>query len=200
MRERSQSGAPEKGFDHRCRRRDVVDGFADLVASRVDLGWSASLLTFMFQGMPGSASSVGARMRDEVERIYSTFVTRVVRKPRSSSALGRLPILVGSLDVPTFKGWRASISDVRVNGGLHVHAVLLVTPESRLTTSVREHFRTNDLVYRKGGARVARIHVEPVETDPRRVTRYAMKAIAGGGVTYEDGLILFPRAVSELGA
>jgi hypothetical protein len=178
----------------------VVDGFAELVASRVDLGWSASLLTFMFQGMPGSASSVAARMRDEVERIYSTFVTRVVRKPRSPSALDRLPILVGSLDVPTFRRRRASISDVRVNSGLHVHAVLLVAPGSRLATSVREHFRSKDILYRHGGERIARIHVEPIETVPRRATRYAMKAVARGRVDYDDAVILFPRAVSELGA
>jgi hypothetical protein len=203
MREHCTPGVPDEALDHRARRgrsAGVVDGFAELVASRVDFGWSASLLTFMFQGMPGSAATVGARMRDEVGRIYSTFVTRVVRKPRSSAALGRLPILIGSLDVPTFKGRRASISDVRVNGGLHVHAVLVVAPGSRLTSSVAEHFRSNDILYRHGGERIARIHVEPVETDPRRVTRYAMKAIAGGRVTYDDGLILFPRAVSELGA
>jgi hypothetical protein len=177
----------------------LIGGYADLVTSRLDDGWSGSILTFLFGQLPASRRSV--LMRDEIERVYATFVTRVVRDPTRPSRLDRLPVLVGSLDMPVYKrGKDASTGDVRVNGGLHAHAILLVPPRSRLRGSVVDHFRGNDLLYRPlGRSRIARIHVEPIVADPERVVDYVLKSMKRAPYhAIHDRLILLPRALSEL--
>jgi hypothetical protein len=55
----------------------LIDGFAKLVTDRVHEGWSCDLVTFLFHELPGPRGAVIGRMRDEVERVYSTLVTRV---------------------------------------------------------------------------------------------------------------------------
>ena len=40
-------------------------------------------------------------MKKETQRVYSTLITRVHRKPRSASP-DELPILVGAVDLPVY--------------------------------------------------------------------------------------------------
>jgi hypothetical protein len=164
----------------------------------MDDGWSGSILTFLFDQLPTSRPS--NLMRSEVQRVYSTFVTRVVRDPTRPSRRDRLPVLVGSLDLPVFKHRRdASTGEPGVNGGLHAHAILLVPPRSRLRGSVVDHFRDNDLLYRPvGRSRIARIHVRPIDHDPVRVTEYVMKAVSNRRLDYDEAVFVLPRALSEL--
>jgi hypothetical protein len=59
---------------------DLIRGYAELVRSRVDANWSPYLLTMMFRQLPGSTTAVMSQKRREAQRVYSTFVTYVVRK------------------------------------------------------------------------------------------------------------------------
>ncbi|MFL5122741.1 MAG: hypothetical protein ACJ8C8_20015, partial [Microvirga sp.] len=106
-----------------------IEGFGELVRTRMDEGWSASMMTFMFHQLRGSAGSSRSVMHDEIGRVYSTLLTRVTRDPRKPASSGSLPVLIGSLDLPVYKRrTKDSFADVAVNGGLHAHAVLLVPP------------------------------------------------------------------------
>ncbi len=176
----------------------LIAGYADLVGSRIKDGWSGSILTFLFNQLPTVHRSI--LMSDEIQRVDATFITRVVRAPTRPSRLDRLPVLIGSLDLPVFKHRRdASTGEPGVNGGLHAHAILLVPPRSRLRCSVADHFRDNDLLYRPvGRSRIARIHVRPIDHDPVRVTGYVFKAVANRRLDYDDAVFVLPRALSEL--
>jgi hypothetical protein len=176
----------------------VIAAYADLVTSRLDDGCSGSMTTFLFEQLPASGRSV--LMLDEIERVYATFVTRVVRAPTRPSRLDSLPVLIGALDMPVFKHRKdASTGEPGVNGGLHAHAILVVPPRSRLPETIAEHFEKNDLLYRPVASRIARIHVEPIVSDPGRVVDYVLKYMKRAPYhAIHDRLILLPRALSEL--
>jgi hypothetical protein len=108
-----------------------------MVTDRVRAGWSCSLVTFLFSQLPGPRTTVISRMKDEVHRIYSTLLTRVHRKPRTAST-DELPVLIGAMDLPVHKRDKASGPMVLCNGGLHVHALMLMPPTSRLKGSLAD--------------------------------------------------------------
>ena len=61
------------------------------------------------------------KMMDEVERVYSTFITRVVRNPNSEYQKESRPILVAAPDRPVLKNEKQELRDVKINGGVHMH-------------------------------------------------------------------------------
>src|SRR4051812_16203927 len=95
----------------------LIRGYAELVRSRVDAAWSGYLMTFMYRPLAGSPSAVLRQMHREVERVYATFATRVVRRACAPSAVGKLPILLCFADAPVKKNNMPSLRDVSVNGG-----------------------------------------------------------------------------------
>jgi hypothetical protein len=175
----------------------LVQGYAEMVTDRVNDGWSCHLLTFLFSQLPGPRSAVISRMKDEVHRVYSTFITRVTRKPRTASP-DRLPVLIAAADLPVYKRDRASSPKAHCNGGLHFHALLLTPASSRLVDAVDGHFRLNERHYLGQSGIMAGIHVRPVTSDPGYVVEYVFKTVLRERVSYDEGILILPRAASEL--
>jgi hypothetical protein len=180
-----------------AQREALVEGYARLITDRLDLGWSCYLVTFLFNQLPGPRIAVIDRIKDEVQRVYSTLLTRVHRKPKTAST-DELPVLVGALDLQVYKRDRSSISNAFSNGGLHFHALVLMPPVSRLKGSLADHFRSNPELYAGQAKSVQRIHVEPVTHDPDRVVDYVFKTVFRGRVSHDDAILVLPRARSEL--
>jgi hypothetical protein len=134
------------------------------------------------------------KMADEVERVYSTFVTRAVRKPRLSCCRD-LPLLLAVPDLPVAKRRKSTLSDVSINDGLHVHGIMVVPWNSRLKTDVVAHFRKYENLYVK--KHLLRLDVRPIEHNLIGVTDYAFKSIKMGKCDRDDVLV-FPKAHSEL--
>ena len=118
-------------------------------------------------------------MSDEVHRVYSTLLTRVHRKPRTAST-DELPVLIGAMDLPVYKRDKASGPMVVCNGGLHVHAVLLMPPASRLKGSLTDHFREKRDLYAGSGRSIQRIDVRPVVSDHGPLVDYVLKTVLNG--------------------
>jgi hypothetical protein len=175
----------------------LVDGYAQLVTDRVRAGWSCNLVTFLFSQLPGTRSSIISRMKDEVLRIYSTLLTRVHRKPRTAST-DELPVLIGAMDLPVYKRDKASDPMVLCNGGLHVHALLLIPPINRLKGSLTDHFREKQEVYVASGRSIQQIDVRPVVEDHKRVVDYVLKTVLNGRLSYDEAVLLLPRSRGEL--
>jgi hypothetical protein len=175
----------------------LLDGYTQLITDRVRAGWSCYLVTIMFSQLPGTRSSIISRMKDEVHRIYSTLLTRVHRKPRTASA-DELPVLIGAVDLPVYKRDKASGPMVLCNGGLHVHALLLVPPASRLKGSLTDHFREKPELYVGPGGSIHRSHVRPIVEDHRRVVDYVLKTILNGRLSYDEAMLVLPRSRGEL--
>jgi hypothetical protein len=74
-------------------KADLVDGYTQLVTDKIKAGWSCHLVTILFSQLPGTRSTIISYMKDEVQRVYSTLLTRVHRKPRTAST-DELPVLI----------------------------------------------------------------------------------------------------------
>lgn len=134
-------------------------------------------------------------MKQEIQRVYSTLITRVHRKPRTASP-DELPILIGAADLPVNKSDRSSAPLVRCNGGLHFHALILVPDRSRLREPLQDHFQACAGLY--GMGTICKIHVRPVIDQYDHVVDYVFKTIKRGSVSYDEGVIILPRARAEL--
>jgi hypothetical protein len=176
----------------------MLAGYIQLVEDRVRQGYQPSLITFMFRQLPGSPQAIIRQMRDEVERVFATFLTRVVRDPRSPRSVGRLPVLIASADLPVAKKEKRALREVTINSGLHFAGVLLVPSQSRLRVTAQQHFAERAELYLGGRRRLDRIDVRPVESDPPRVVDYVMKACTRGRLAYDDCVMVLPRARGEL--
>jgi hypothetical protein len=188
-------------YDATCRvdrtKRQNVEGYTQLVLDRVDNGWTCHLLTALFSQLPGPRSAVIHRMMDELHRVYSTLVTRIHRKPRTASP-DELPILIGAADLPVNKRDRDSSLLVLCNDGLHFHALLLVPPATRLRLSVEEHFRANQAMYLGKQRLIEKLDVRRVADRYERVVDYVFKTVLRGRISYDEGILLLPRARQEL--
>jgi hypothetical protein len=176
--------------------RDVVAGYTSLVDQRVTAGWRPYLLSFMFKHLSARPEPVLAQMYDEAERFYSTFLTRVVRRPASTSSIGELPVMIVAPDFPVGKSGKP-LRQVTLNDGLHLHGVLLVPPCSRLREPVEEHFRHLQPLYVRDRRRLDRLDVRPIVDGADRVVEYALKSLVRRRFSIDDVLVL-PRTRSEL--
>jgi hypothetical protein len=175
---------------------DTLNGYAQLAAQRVANGWNAYLVTLMFSNISDEHRPALRRMFDETERVYSTFVTRVVRRPLSPGSVDNLPVMIAAPDLPVGKGDKP-LKQVALNGGLHLHAVLLVPPRSRLQVPADEHFRLHQALYVGDQRRLDRIDVRPIEETVERAVGYVLKSLRRRRFSLDDLLVL-PRAQSEL--
>jgi hypothetical protein len=181
--------------EHRRTRKVIFDKTNDALNETALPGLAATVSNFSAPGRVVPST----RMRDEVERVYSTLVTRVHRKPKTAPT-DELPVFIGAADFPVFKRDRSTIPDVFCNGGLHVHVLVLIPPASRLKGSLADHLDEKRDLYVGSGTSIQRIHVEPVIRDEARVVDYVFKTIRNGRLSYDEAVIVLPRARTELGA
>jgi hypothetical protein len=127
----------------------LIAGYTELIQQRIDQGFNAFLLTFMFKSLAGSPKAFLLQMNNEVQRVYSTFVTRVVRSPRSEFMKDALPLLITVPDRPVYKVTKQKSSNLKINGGLHLHGFLCVPRNSRLKIDVPTHFQVRRALYVK---------------------------------------------------
>ncbi|MHC2423282.1 hypothetical protein ACVII1_006286 [Bradyrhizobium elkanii] len=176
---------------------DWIDGYAQLIADRVSDEWTCYLVTILFSQLPGSRQAILHRMRDEVTRVYSTLVTDVHRKPKKTHP-DQLPVLIGAFDLPVYKADRSNAPLVLCNGGLHLHALVLVPPSSRLKGSLVDYFQDKHGLYVRPDKPVQRIHVKPVVDGHDRVVDYVFKNVLRRRLSYDDALVVLPKSRAEL--
>lgn len=173
-----------------------ISGLGELISNRTASGAAAHLLTVMFPPIAGSNQARLQHMRDRIERIFSIYITNVCRDP-NSAPIDQLPALIGSFDLPVYKRDKTS-GPSALNQGLHFHGTLLTPEKSRLKQSVEDHFASKRDAYTSNGRLIQSIHIEPITHDPVRVMDYALKTVKNGGLTYDDGLLILPKARSEI--
>src|SRR3954451_10702247 len=172
--------------------KSSIKGYAVWAAQHIRCGWDPYLLSFMFNHVPGSRASVSRQMQREVERVYATSLTRVIRKPRCQAAQGKEPILIACPDLPVPKRQKQSLRDVIINDGLHYQGIALILPGSRLKDGLDVHFRHHQALYVHRERPLARVHAQPIVHDPGYVTEYALKSLPRQRFSLDDVLIL-PR-------
>jgi hypothetical protein len=135
-------------------------------------------------------------MEREVERVYATFLTRVVRKPRSDCKRDLLPRWLVCPDYPVPKHAKMDLGEVTVNQGRHMHGIGLMPPVSRMKEGLEVHFATNQRLYVRAGG-LLRVHAEKIESRPGYVTAYAFKSLRRGRADFAD-LVILPRPKDQV--
>ncbi len=96
------------------------------------------------------------------------------------------------------------LDDVKINGGLHVHAVVLVPRRSRLRTGLKQHVEERQALYLGHHGRLRRVHVARIKAGTEAVAvDCAMKTWAAQGPRMGrrmgmDDVLVLPRSASEL--
>ena len=174
----------------------ITSGYGAMVTERLEHGWEGDLITLMFNRIRGSQRSVIRQMQREVERVYATVLTRIIRNPRKIPVFG-LPLWIVCPDYPVPKHAKMELRDVVLNGGLHLHGIALVPPWSRMNCGLDEHFEMAQELYVRRGYSLSRVHAVPITTNPEHVTGYALKMIPRRRLAFDDVLVL-PRSHSEM--
>src|SRR5437773_1099339 len=102
-------------------RQRIVGGFCEWVDRLVEEGRKAYLLTFTYRRLPGGREAVIRQMLCEVDRVYRTLLTRIMRKPDSANRRHLIPIFIACPDLPVKKGKGLPINEIAINDGLHCH-------------------------------------------------------------------------------
>lgn len=134
------------------------------------------------------------QMNRILDRFYSTFITRIVRHPRSNSQPRYLPRLLLIPDMPVAKYKKKPIAQVSINGGLHIHGVLLMPPVSRLKVDLVSHLNQHQPLYLRHG--LLGIQVQQVHSNLPRVVDYVFKSLKRHTFTFDD-ILIYPKSATE---
>jgi hypothetical protein len=176
----------------------INSGYGCWVTERLEEGWEGYLITLMFKSLKGSRESVIKQMAKEVERVYATVLTRIIREP-AKTPLTELPLWIACPDFPVPKHAKTDLRDVIINGGLHFHGIALIPPWSRMNCGVDEHFELSQGLYVRANYPLSRVHAVPITHDPEDVVGYGLKALARRRLDFDHVLIL-PRSHFEMPA
>jgi hypothetical protein len=163
-----------------------VGELAEWLRYCLSLGATAYLLSFKFEPFLGSRRALMGKMRTEIQRVYFTFLTRVIHDPQSQQS--SRPILLGVPDLPVAKRQKKTCTEDLANDGLHYHGLLLLPPQSRLKESVLDRFASYRKLYLKNS--LVEIHIIPIRSNMPRVVDYIFKSIKRGRFSWDDWFVL----------
>ena len=179
------------------KKQQLIESWCDFVEERVSEGWTPYLLTFQFKEIGGPRHQVALEMEKDVERVYATFLTRVVRNPTSRRSVGKRPIWIACPDYPVRKNDKQPVGDFCINDGRHIHAVCLMPPKSRLKEPLNAHFEENATLYVRAPFPLVLVHAKPITKTPGQATDYLLKALKSGRAT-NDEIVVLPRTLTEV--
>lgn len=174
------------------KRKQHSAEFASMVDQYISQGYTPYLVTITFNPISESKNNIISAMSREVTRLFSTWLNRMFRNPRSAVADRISPVLIGCFDLPVRKNEKKSIRDFHVNYGYHFHGILLVPEETRIKTSFSDHVSDNIELYEVRLRQVDKLHVEKITTDTARVVDYVFKSVTSGRISYDDGIVILP--------
>jgi len=159
----------------------LINAYGEWVEDYVDQGFRVYLVTFKFNNIPGSNTRKSSEMLREIEnQFYSTLVKHVERWPMKPSRQRNLPRLLAVPDLPVQKNTKKlSARDIKINDGLHVHAIVAMAPTLRTLLNGAKLIR---LLREKrhrfigGFTSIADIHAVWVKDRVRFVVDYVFKS------------------------
>jgi len=190
--------------------QQLLQAYGQWVHDHMAYGWHGYLLSFMFCHLSGSdvsqmlghlpGSDVSKRleiMRKHLGWFYGRLAKNSVPKASHPIWSEFLPKVILAPDFPVSKkSKKQTLRDVTINNGLHWHGLVLVNQLApKLPGKLDVHIKENWKKYLVGSIRT--IGVEPITHDPVYVTGYGMKGLKRRQF-FEDEILIFPRAVSEL--
>jgi hypothetical protein len=175
---------------------EIVRAYSEMLEEREGQGWELFLITLMFNQLKGKRESVIAQMNQGAERAYGTLLNQMYRHPRDNPT-AELPLWILVPDLPVPKHSKQPLRDLQVNGGMHLHGMAAIPPNTRLNARLDQHFEIDENRYIKPGFPLRRIHAKHVTETLEYTTSYAFKNLSRGNFDFDQVLIL-PHAGSEM--
>jgi hypothetical protein len=172
-----------------------IEGLGQLVEEHIKHGFEPYMLSFMFKlAMLNGRSQ---QLHEEVNRVYSRFLTECVRNPWSKHNLYNRPVLIACPDWPVPKRYKQDQIKMLPWEGAHWGGVLLVPPRNNLNVGVKDHFETvKRKAYVRAGLPLSRVHVEHISYQRQRATEYVLKSLTRRRCNPDD-LLICPLSTSE---
>jgi hypothetical protein len=182
-----------------AKRQDIIAGYHTLIEEKIENEDAEPYyVNFLFNNLPSRDATKVDIMKQDVTRFHCLLKRHVVRKPDAPGWRDLVPVLLGCPDYPVAKRQKVDARLLRVNGGLHFNAVVLLPPrfkppktagerQSRLTESLDVHVEEKASQYLT--KRLYRIHVTPMENDTT-MADYTFKAFKNGRIKSDDILVL----------
>jgi hypothetical protein len=132
-----------------------IESMGQLVQDHIKRGFEPYMITFMFKlAMLNGRSQ---QMLEEINRVYSRFLTECVRCPWSKHNVDNRPVLIACPDWPVRKRYKQDQIKALPWEGAHWHGILLVPPKNRLKVGVKEHFETVNLSWSRLSEQLFRV-------------------------------------------
>jgi hypothetical protein len=170
--------------------KQEISWYGPMIRQFLQDGWLGYMMTFVFNPLRGSERTKNHEMRTEIEGVYASFITRQIRRPRRSGTI--LPGLIACPDWPVNKAAKRTLSEIKTNGGLHQHGILVIPPANkhhRLKMPVEQHFRQHQNYYvRDQLLKTVDARPFPIE-DAERVTDYVLKGLKTNRLEDDETLL-----------
>ena len=179
---------------------------AEWIRSALEKGYRVDLITIQFRQLPvhGDCGVNFERqrlrqMQAQAQRLFSAAQMRYVRNSRDVDMIAaRAPQFIIFPDYPVGKRAKRNrrLVDPTVNGGgLHLHVICIQPSLSRKDQTIEGVIKSLDWILKSD---MTSIHVQQVTETPGKMSSYMLKGVRRGRFDIDDVLI-FPRAISELG-
>lgn len=135
----------------------------------------------------------------ESDHFYRALLLNCVRNPRSPAQKMYVPVMLGHPDLPVRKNSKPDPVDGTINGGLHMHFIVIIRLGSRLRVDLDEHVYRNKAIYMGTSGVKQDIHVEQIYRTPEKATEYVFKFLGREDFGCEF-VFIRPKTLSELSA
>ena len=173
--------------------KQLISAYGKRAREHLDSGGSGYLMSFLFNRTGGSEKEMNRVMKSEIEGLYASLLTRLIRRPHSPGAIK--PVLIASPDWPVYKKRKTLLSEITTNNGLHHHGILLVAPVDRhyrLKIPVEQHFADQQDYYtRDQKLRSVEARQFPAE-DAGIVVDYVLKGLKANRLDDDETLLILP--------
>ena len=111
---------------------ELIEGYRKWAESYFNEGFRVYLVTFKLSNIPGSNEYKRREMLKQIEhQFYPTLIKRAERQPMKPSRQSNLPRLIAVPSLPEVEhSKKLPARDVKINDGLHVHAIIVMHADS----------------------------------------------------------------------
>ena len=173
---------------------ELIEGYRKWVESYFNEGFRVYLVTFKFNNTSGSSEYKRREMLKQVEhQFYATLIKPVERRPMKPSMQRNLPRLIAVPYLPEVEhSKKLSARDVKINDGLHVHAIIAMPKPLRheLRSNLKKLIEDNQRCFIGRFTTVSHIDVERIKDSPQHVTDYVFKTAKRNPAIMDEVLIL----------
>jgi hypothetical protein len=175
----------------------ACQAMAQWVQESLDYGYDVYYLNFMFAHLSGNKEAILDQMKNALETgFYPALCRQFSPHPAAPAERHRLPELWLCPDLPAPKRAKKSdLADMNINEGLHYNGPLRIPPVSRKKMNLADELARHKRRYAVKG--IDRIHVEPIDRDPSKISDYVQKTVKRG-LCSDDRIVILPRSESEI--